>query len=111
MSPSIKNKIYLSFFLLVFLFIINGIVSIVTLNNNKKLSQNISDIITPTLEETGNFEDLLIQSKICTTNWVFLRSDQEDKDALKKLQDTDYPAMKLQLNLLLSKLNEKEITD
>src|SRR2546423_8418338 len=111
MNISIKNKIYLSFFLLVFLFVGNGIASIITLHSNRKLSDYISRVIDPALESTGNFEDVVIQSKINATNWVFLRSDLDDKDALKQLQDSDYPQMKSQFSLQLLKLNDAQLTD
>src|ERR1044072_2966726 len=108
---SIKNKIFLSFFLLVLLFVINGIASIITLQNNKKLADYISTIINPALENTGSFEDIVIQSKTYATNWVFLRSDQDDKDALKELLDSGYPKMKSQLSLQLVRLGDAELTN
>jgi len=111
MNLSIKNKIYCSFFLLVFLFVANGIASIITLNNSRKLSKNISRITDPSLEGIENFEDMLIDSKMYTTNWVFLRSSQEDKDALKKLHASDYPRLKRRLNLLSSKWDDKTSED
>jgi len=108
---SIRNKIYLSFFLLVLLFVINCTSSIITLRNNRKLANYISTIINPALENTGNFEDIVTESKTWGTNWVFLKSDQDDKDALKRLLDSDYPKMKSQMNLQLAKLNDARLTD
>ena len=108
---SIRNKIYLSFFLLVLLFVIYGTASTITLQSNRALAKHISDVINPALENTGNFEDIVTQSKTYTTNWVFLRSDQDDKDALKQLLDSDYPKMKSQLNLQLAKLGDEQLTD
>jgi hypothetical protein len=48
---------------LVFLFVGNGIASIITLNEKKKLAENISDVINPAMANTGNFEDMVIESK------------------------------------------------
>ena len=70
----------------------NGIASLVTLNNNKKLSEHISAVVDPSLQSLEDFEDLLVASKMYTTNWVFLRSNQDDKEALKRLHDIDYPS-------------------
>ncbi len=61
---SIKKRIYLSFFILVLLFVANGIASLITINNNKKLSENVSTIINPSLKSLGNFENLLVASKM-----------------------------------------------
>gem|GEM_PF-3206717 len=111
MTIRIKNKIYLSFFLLVLLFVINGIFSIITLNHNKKLAEHISAITDPSLEAVESFQDLLVESKMYTTNWVFLRSSQEDKNSLIKLQNDDYPKLKQRLNQLSSKWDSKFSAD
>lgn len=97
--------------MLVFLFIVNGIFSIITLNNNKKLEEHISSITDPSLEAVENFQDMLVESKMYTTNWVFLRASQEDKDALIKLRNVDYPKLKKRLNQLSSNWNEKFLAD
>jgi signal transduction histidine kinase/CheY-like chemotaxis protein len=111
MSLSIKWRIYCSFFLLVSLFVINGLVTIVTLNKNKKLSGNISTVIDPALQNLEDFEDMMVESKMYTTNWVFLRSNQVDKDALTKLHNRDFPAIKLKLSASSSKLNNRSVSD
>ncbi len=77
MGISIRNRIYWSFLVLVLLFIINGMVTILTLNKSKKLSDHISTVIDPAQQALGDFESLMIESKMYTTNWVFLRSNQE----------------------------------
>ncbi|HXB43705.1 MAG TPA: hypothetical protein VNV85_06600, partial [Puia sp.] len=69
---SLKQKIYLSFSLLVLLFVINGVATIITLNNNKKLSENISRVIDPSLQATEDLGKILVESKMYSTNWVFL---------------------------------------
>jgi signal transduction histidine kinase/CheY-like chemotaxis protein len=111
MNLSIKWRIYWSFSLLVLLFVINSAASIITLNNNRKLSDNILTVVDPSLQAIEDFEDVLVQSKMYSTNWVFLRSNQADRDALIKLHATDYPAMKSQLNTLFTKLDDKQIAD
>jgi signal transduction histidine kinase/CheY-like chemotaxis protein len=110
MSISIRGRIYLSFSLLVFLFAINGAGSIITLRNNLKLSENISTVIHPTLQSLEDLENLVVDSKMYSTNWVFLRSNQDDKIALAKLHSIGYPTEKLQLNGLVSRLNDKSMT-
>jgi signal transduction histidine kinase/DNA-binding response OmpR family regulator len=94
---SIKRRIYLSFSLLVALFIINGAITIVTLNNIKKLSGHLSTVVDPSLQGLEDFNKMMVESKMYTTNWVFLRSKQEDKALLKKMHDTCYHALKARL--------------
>src|SRR6266540_4216240 len=98
MNITIKKRIYWSFALLVSLFVINGIITIITLNNNKRSSANLSQVIDPSLQSLDNFERLMLESKMYSTNWVFLRYKQEDKDLLKKLHHTDYGALRSRIN-------------
>jgi len=75
MGISIRNRIYWSFLILVLLFVINGVVSVFTLNKSKKLSDHISNIIDPSQQGLSDLRSVLIESKMYTTNWVFLRSN------------------------------------
>ena len=97
MKFSIKRRIHLSFALLVSLFVINGVIAIVTLNKIKGLSTRLSTVVDPSLHAMDDFNKMMIESKMYTTNWVFLRSKQEDKDLLKKLHDSGYHALKARL--------------
>ena len=106
MNISIKKRIYSSFALLVLLFVVNGIATIVTLNKNRTLSENISTVIDPSLQAMEDFDDIAVNSKLHATNWVFLRSSQEDRNALIKLHNIDYAAQKSKLNILFRKLND-----
>jgi signal transduction histidine kinase len=103
MGISIRNRIYWSFLILVLLFVINGLVTVFTLNKSRKLSEHISLTIDPTQQALGDFKSLMIESKMYTTNWVFLRSNLEDKQALKQLHAAKYPALKYKLNSLFLK--------
>jgi signal transduction histidine kinase len=40
----------------------------------------------------------MLESKMYSTNWVFLRYKQEDKEMLKQLHDVDYALMKKKMN-------------
>jgi len=111
MSLGIRGKINISYLILVIVFIVNGAVTIVTLNKSKKLSDYISKVIDPAQQERDDFEDILVQSKMYSTNWVFLRSEQEDKDALNDLQVNRYPKLKLKLNSLYVQLHDQKMAD
>lgn len=95
---SIKRRIYLSFSLLVFLFVVNGIITNIILNNNKKFSTRLLEVVDPSLDAMEDFKKLMIESKMYTTNWVFLRANQEDKELLKKLHSKDYLELKARLS-------------
>jgi signal transduction histidine kinase len=111
MSISIRNRIYWSFLVLVLLFVINGLVTILTLNKSKKLSDHISTVIDPAQQSLSGFRSLMIESKMYTTNWVFLRSNEEDKQALRQLHATKYPALKASLEQLFIKVGNPRMSD
>jgi len=110
MNISIRNRIYGSFSLFVLLFVLNGIATIITLDHNRKLSENISTVVDPSLQALEDFEDILVESKMYSTNWVFLRANQEDHHALKRLHNIDYPAARARINKLFATLNEPSMT-
>ena len=111
MKTSIKQRINLSFLLLVTLFVINGIITMVTLNNNKKLEQHISEVADPSLQALEELNQMMLLSKMYTTNWVFLRSRQEDKDMLRKLHIEDYPALKKRFSIYETQWNGNNFRD
>lgn len=98
MKLTIKRRIYLSFFILVTLFVVNAIITMTTLRNNKKLEAHITEVVDPSLKMLDAFNQMLLESKMYTTNWVFLRSKQEDKDLLMRIHQQDYIQLKSSLN-------------
>ncbi|MEO5564296.1 MAG: ATP-binding protein [Chitinophagaceae bacterium] len=94
---SIERRIYLGFFVLVGLFVVNGIITNITLNNQKKASAYLSGVVHPSLQAIDDFRQMMVESKMYTTNWVFLRYNKEDKDLLEKLHQSDYPALKAKI--------------
>ncbi len=100
LSISIKQRIYLGFFVLVSLFVVNAIVTNMTLNTQRKSSVYLSETVNPSLEALGEFRSILLQSKMYTTNWVFLRYGQDDKNRLRKLHEVDYPVLKQKISRL-----------
>ena len=61
---TLKSKLYLSLFILVLLFIVNGIITLVVLNNNKALSNQVTSIIDPATHSLTEFNKLIIESKM-----------------------------------------------
>ena len=108
---SLRNRIYVSFLLLVSIFIINAVITLVTINKNQKLSARLSTVIDPSLQNIDDLKKMMLESKMYTTNWVFLRSKQEDKDALLKLHHVDYPSLKSQFDSYSSLLPDKKWVD
>jgi signal transduction histidine kinase len=110
-NMSIQQRIRWSFTLLVALFVVNGLITILTLNNNKKLSSRLSKVVEPSLQSLDEFKEMMLKSKMYSTNWVFLRYKQEDKDMLKSLHDVDYANLKKRINNHTSKWENKNWID
>jgi PAS domain S-box-containing protein len=111
MNISIKQRIQGSFSLLVLLFVINGIITILTINSNKKSALNIFYVFRPSIQALDDFEKKMLESKMYTTNWVFLRSNLEDKKLLNELHDSGYKTLKSTINVYCSQWLDKSWTD
>jgi signal transduction histidine kinase/DNA-binding response OmpR family regulator len=111
MQLRIKSKIYWSFSVLVLLFVINGIITITTLESNRKRTAHLYGVVGPSLQMIEDFQNVLVESKMYTTNWVFLRSNQEDKASLKKLHDSAYPALVSRLDSIARQWDNKRWGD
>lgn len=111
MKLSIRQRIYLSFSLLVILFVINGIITLATLHRNNRLAAHVSTVVDPTMERIDDLKRLTLESKMYITNWVFLRSNEHDKDLLVKLHRSDYVHIKSQLSAYTSKWEDAALQD
>ncbi len=97
---SIGNRIILGFLVLIILFIINGTVSILTLSRSNNLSLQSSTIIKPSVTAIEKYILLVTQTKMFSTNWVYLQKNVEDKEELVKLFDQSFPVLEKELKLL-----------
>src|ERR1700748_3807181 len=95
---TIKSKIFLSFSVLVVLFVLNGVATILTLNENKRLAQHTVEILMPTSDALDSLTIMLMESKMYSTNWVYLRYNNADKQSLIFIEDSQYPDLKQKLN-------------
>ena len=95
---SIRQRIYLSFLLLVGLFVISGIVTNYTLNNHRKLSARLNHVVDPSLSAIDDFRKMMVESKMYSTNWVFFRYREEDKEQLKKIHAIEYYKLKTRIS-------------
>lgn len=111
LNQSLRRKIYGSFFLLVLLFVANSVITVLTLHKNQQLSSHINNVVDPSMKALYDFNQMLIQSKMYTTNWVYLRSKEEDKLSLKQIHEKDYLALKSTINGFTPQWNDKLFHD
>ena len=96
-SLTLRHRIFLSSLVLISLFVISSIITIFFIQRNERIYSRVATVVDPGLQNIDDFRKIMLESKMYTTNWVFLRSKQEDKDALIKLHEIDYPVLKSKL--------------
>jgi two-component system chemotaxis sensor kinase CheA len=107
----ISQRIFLSFSALIALCALLSVFCYNILINAKESSNYISEVADPSLKAMDEFELLIVESKMLTTNWVFLRSKVDDKVALKKLHNERFPAMKTRLEGLAKHWTNRAMAD
>lgn len=98
---TIGNKILAGFLSLIILFIINASIIFLTGNNIDKVVEQSSQNIRPSKDAINELILMVTRSKMLITNWVYLQSNTEDKQALRDLHNFDYPALKERVATLM----------
>jgi methyl-accepting chemotaxis protein len=90
----ISQKIMGGFLALILIFMINVAVGLLTLNRSANIIRETSDIVDPSKDALNELGLLVSSSRMYITNWVYLRSNIDDKEALDKIHKTGYPELK-----------------
>jgi len=98
---TIGNKILAGFLALIILFVVNATIIFLTGNSINKVVSNSSNIINPSKDAINEFILIVTRGKMLITNWVYLQTNQDDKQALRDLQNFEYPALKEKLTKLM----------
>lgn len=102
MKFKIGTKMLMTFLALILLYVIN--VAIIFYNGNKIDIEvrKSSEVIRPSKDGINDFILMANRSKMLITNWVYLQSNTDDKEALKDLHAVEYPELKEDLIALQS---------
>jgi PAS domain S-box-containing protein len=98
---TIGNKILLGFSALMILYIINVAIIFFTRNTIYQVVTHSSDTIRPSQGAINDFILLVTRSKMLATNWVYLQTNEEDKQALRNLKNYEYPELSERLKKLM----------
>ncbi len=98
---TIGNKILGGFLILIALFIVNGAIIFWKGNVIDSVVKSSSKVYRPSQDAIKDFILMVTRSKMLVTNWVYLQTNQEDKNALRQLQDYEYPALREQITKLM----------
>ena len=99
---TIGNKILGGFLILIVLFIVNGVIIFRKGNVIDNVVNSSSQVYRPSQDAIKDFILMVTRSKMLVTNWVYLQTNQEDKNALKLLQDNEYPALQEKIRKLMT---------
>ena len=105
---TIGNKILGGFITLILIFIVYAGITVFTVSQNSNLTAKNSNVIKPSLTSIKDFNLLIIRSKMLVTNWVYLQSNETDKESLRAIHEEEYPAMKEKISALKENWEDKE---
>src|SRR5690606_6562341 len=63
-------------------------------------------VVDPSIQTANEFILLVNRSKMLITNWVYLQTNSDDKDALETLHDLEYPKLKNDINELFLRADD-----
>ncbi|MFN7328720.1 MAG: hypothetical protein ACK5UP_04370, partial [Bacteroidota bacterium] len=87
---NIGNKIFGGFLILIVLFAINALIIFRTGNNIDNNVMISSQTVNPSKDAINELITLAHRSRMLATNWVFLQTNDEDKNALRFIVNGEY---------------------
>lgn len=104
-------KVTLAFVLVIALVLFNAIFNSYLIEKNKATIEEMTEVINPYIEALDEFDVVVTESKMYTTNWVYLQNSIDDKKALDSLQKFHYPQLQKKLEAYTDKLNKASDKD
>jgi PAS domain S-box-containing protein len=101
MRLTIGNKIFGGFTILIVLFAINAIIIFFTVNTIDNKVAMSSKVVNPSKDAINELVTLVHRSRMLITNWVFLQTNDDDKNALKYIVSHEYPGVKERIQKLM----------
>jgi PAS domain S-box-containing protein len=92
---TIANRLFLGFGLIIITLLVSSVLTYFTLQSNKKLNEEVTNIYSPSVSKMGDMTQLINQSKMLAISWVYInqKTDATDKIKLRKLHNEDFPAL------------------
>ncbi len=107
-SYKIDFEIYIVFIAVIGISVFNAIYSSFNISRNQESTSRIMTVDIPSLQKLENMNLLITKSKMYTTNWVYLPNNPDDKERLRVLHLTEYPALKKSISKLMKEWKEKD---
>jgi GAF domain len=97
----IGNKIFGGFLILIILFAINALIIFRTGNSIDRNVLLSSETVNPSKDAINEMITLVHRTRMLSTNWVFLQTNEDDKAALRQIIKLEYPAIKDRIEKLM----------
>src|SRR5438132_8437990 len=91
------KKINIGFGVLVVIALLHAVISFSIIRSNNQTVTRMTNEIDPYVASLKSFSLLVTESKMYSTNWVYLQVNEDDKKNLIKLHNKKYPALKKEL--------------
>ena len=101
------RKINIGFMMLIVLALAHTVISFYIIQSNNTTVTRMTNELNPYVSSLEEFNQLVTESKMYSTNWVYLQVNEDDKKNLIKLLNKRYPALKKKLNEQLAHLGKK----
>ncbi len=101
-------KINYGLIVIILVVIIHAVVSYLIIDHNNAQVTRMINVINPYVEGLDELNLMATESKMYTTNWIYLQVEEDDKESLKEIQKERYPALRDKLLQRVSKLERKE---
>ena len=100
-------KIAVIFIIIILTVILNFGISYYLINRERDNIEQISDVINPYLDNLDDLSDVLMESRMYVTNWVYLPYDVRDKKNLSIIQKYRYQKAKIKISQFIKILKRK----
>jgi len=91
---TIRRKIIWGFLTLIIIFSLNASYSVITIFKGNAIIRQSQEVINPITDAVNDFILLVTRSKMLVTNWVYLQTNEDDKNALRAIHDHEYIEVK-----------------
>ncbi|RLD62285.1 MAG: histidine kinase [Bacteroidetes bacterium] len=107
---TIVRKLTVGFGILTFAVLLNSLLIYSTLNNSKRLNEEIINVYTPSVSYLNDLSFLINNSKMLIKNWVFVerKNDTPDKLNLIDIHNKKFPELIKKLSEISKKWTEEE---
>jgi serine phosphatase RsbU (regulator of sigma subunit)/CHASE3 domain sensor protein len=104
-------KVTLAFMLVIFIVLINVVFNYYIIQKNKATIEQMTEVINPYIASLEELNLIVTESKMYSTNWVYLQNSVEDKKSLDSLHKFHHPQLKKKLDNFFEKLDKQSDRD